>query len=51
MLDLKANEPAYLNATIRFSQPGSYQVQATARKVVSQDAVWGDLKVLFITVG
>ncbi|MFZ3133235.1 fascin domain-containing protein [Methanothrix sp.] len=49
--DLKANAPAYLNATIRFTKARDFQIEAVAIHRVDSETSWGDLKVLYLTIG
>jgi hypothetical protein len=50
-LDLKANVPAYLNATVIFLNKGDYKIMASALHAVDENESWGDLKALYLTIG
>ena len=49
--DLKANDPVYLNATIRFSKAGDFQIKAAARRLIDANNFWGDSDSIFLTIG
>ncbi len=50
-LDLKANTTESLEVTIKFTQPGDYKITAAARKVIDQENSWGDMGVLYLSIG
>ena len=49
--DLKANKPVYLNASIRFSKAGDFQIKAMARRAIDLNNFWGDVESLYLTIG
>ncbi|MDD4652414.1 MAG: hypothetical protein PHQ34_09300, partial [Methanothrix sp.] len=49
-LDLKADVPVYLNATIKFSKTGDFKIKAIARHVIDENNSWGDIANVFLTV-
>lgn len=50
-LDLEANMPVFLNASIRFTQIGEFKLEAKAILEVDADNLWADLDVLYLTIG
>ena len=49
--DLKANDPVHLNATIRFSKAGDFQIKAAARRAIDANNFWGDSDSIYLTIG
>ncbi len=49
--DLKKNEPVTFEAVIRFMSEGDWTVRAVAKRVVSQDEIWGDAAYIYLNVG
>ena len=49
--DLKANEPVFLNATVRFTRADDYIIKAAARRVIDANNFWGDVESLYLTIG
>jgi hypothetical protein len=49
--DLKANVPAYLNATIKFTKSGEFQIEAIARRMIDTENSWADIDVRYVTIG
>jgi len=49
--DLKANEPVFLNATVRFTRADDYTIKAAARRVIDENNFWGDVESLYLTIG
>ncbi len=49
--DLKANEPVFLNATVRFTRADDYTIKAAARRVIDVNNFWGDVESLYLTIG
>ena len=49
--DLKANEPVFLNATVRFTRADDYTIKAAARRVIDANNFWGDVESLYLTIG
>ena len=49
--DLKAGQPISLSAEIMFSEAGKWAIEATARSVVDASASWGDIDVVYLTIG
>jgi len=50
-LDLMADRPDYLNATVKFTRSGDFTIKATAYHMVDAENSWGDLKALYLTIG
>jgi hypothetical protein len=50
-LDLKANTPQSYEATIKFLQHGNYTITARAKKVIDRENSWGDMDVLYLSIG
>jgi hypothetical protein len=50
-LDLRANIPESFEANIKFSHPGKYKIATLAHKVIDTENSWGDMDVLYVTVG
>lgn len=49
--NLSENEPARFEAVIKFVAEGNWAIRAVARRVVSQDEVWGDAAYIYLHVG
>jgi len=49
--DLKANEPGFLNATVKFKNPGDYEIKAEAHRQVDEGTSWGDQNAIYLTIG
>ena len=50
-IDLQANMPESFETIIKFSQPGNFKITALAHKEIDQDNSWGDMSVLYLTIG
>ena len=50
-LDLEANMPVFLNASIRFTQIGDFKLEANAVHVTGPNVGWVDSDAIFITIG
>jgi hypothetical protein len=50
-LDLKANTTESLETTIKFSRQGDYKITAVAHKVIDQGNSWGDMDVIYLSIG
>jgi hypothetical protein len=50
-IDLHANTPESFEVTIKFTQPGDFKITASAHKVIDKDNSWGDMDVLYLTIG
>jgi uncharacterized protein YcfL len=51
IIDLKANTSESLETTIKFTQQGDYKITAVAHKTIDQENSWGDLDVLYLSIG
>jgi|GEM_PF-3464486 len=49
--DLKANEPVFLNITVRFTEAGDFKLEAEAHHAVNEGSSWGDQKAIYLTIG
>jgi len=49
--DLKAGKPVSLDAEIVFNETGTWAIEASARHVVDNKNSWGDIDVIYLTVG
>ena len=50
-LDLEANIPVFLNASIRFTQIGDFKLEANAVHVTGPNVGWVDSDAIFMTIG
>jgi hypothetical protein len=50
-IDLYANTPESFETTIKFTRPGSFRISASAHKAVDKENSWGDMDVLYLTIG
>jgi hypothetical protein len=50
-LDLAAGTPQSIEVTIKFTKPGDYIIEISARHAIDTANSWGDLKSLYLTVG
>ncbi len=50
-LDLKANKPESFESKVKFTNPGKIKIIAQARKVIDEQNSWGDMDVLYLSIG
>jgi len=50
-IDLQANTPESFETVIKFTQPGNYKITASAHKIIDQENSWGDMDVIYLTIG
>jgi len=50
-LDLKANMPVFLNASIKFTQIGEFKLEANAVHVTGPNVGWVDSDAIYLTIG
>ena len=50
-IDLQANAPESFETIIKFTKPGNFKITAEAHKIIDQDNSWGDMDVLYLTIG
>lgn len=48
--DVRVDAPARLTIRLAFAQAGEYVIEATARRVIDADMIWGDQDSIFLTV-
>ena len=50
-IDLQANAPESFETIIKFFKPGNFKITAVAHKIIDQENSWGDMDVLYLTIG
>ena len=50
-LDLRADSPEFLNASMKFTQGGDFKIEANAVHVTGPNAGWVDSDTIFLTIG
>ena len=50
-VNLQANIPESFDTIIKFTEPGNFKITALARKTIDPENSWGDMDVLYLTVG
>jgi len=50
-IDLQANKSESFETIIKFSKPGNFKITAVAHKIIDQENSWGDMDVLYLTIG